>query len=75
MTRMGDDYLLRRFDGSAPFEVHDKPRYSEFRACYRLSLDRPLEPQEAAHPVEDERWWSERIAEVNAELLPGLKKG
>jgi len=24
--------------------------------------------------VEDEEWWSERIAQVNAQLLPQLKK-
>ncbi len=73
MTQFGDRYEMRRFDGTAPFEVHDAPRTSELRACYRFTVERELEPDEASHPVEDQEWWSERIARINAELLPRVE--
>jgi hypothetical protein len=70
MSVFGDDYVFRRFDGSDPFDVSDNPTYSGMRVCYRFDYDRALTPEESRHEVEDFGYWSKRIAEVNAELLP-----
>lgn len=68
LSAFGDRYMLRRFDGTDPFEVDGKPDYAEMRRCYRFAVDRPLTPEEAEHPVEDQEYWSERIAELNEDI-------
>lgn len=74
MSVFGDDYVFRRFDGTDPFDVSDQPSYEGMRICYRFGYDRPVTDAESRHGVEDEEYWSERIAEVNAEVLPGLRR-
>ena len=72
MSVYGDDYVMRRFDGSDPFDVAAQPSYQAMRLCYRLDYDRPLTDDESRHQVEDSEYWSRRIAEVNDEVLPTL---
>jgi len=70
MSAYGEDYVLRRFDGSDPFDVTQQPTYEGLTVCYRFDYDRPLTAEESQHEVEDTAYWSERIAEVNEEVLP-----
>jgi len=74
MSVFGDDYVLRRFDGTDPFDRSDHPTYEGMRVCYRFDYDRPLTETESQHGVEDVEYWSKRIAEVNAEVLPDLER-
>lgn len=73
MSVFGEGYALRRFDGSDPFDVEAAKDLGELHVCYTFPLDRPLDEEEAQHPVTDEAWWSEHIAELNRELLGDLR--
>jgi hypothetical protein len=74
LSTVGDGYLLRRFDGTDPFSVDEKPTHESLRVCYRFPLDRPLSEEEAKHPVADAPWWRKHFAELNQEILGHLPR-
>jgi hypothetical protein len=75
LSVLGDSYRFRRFDGTHPFDIEAAKDYTQMRVCYKFDYDRPLKPDEAEHPVEDEEYWSKRIADLNDEHLAALRKG
>jgi hypothetical protein len=71
LTPAGEDFAVRRFDGSDPYTV-DTRAESGTRRCFVFAYDRPLDPEEASHPVSDEDWWTDHLARLNSENLARL---
>lgn len=74
LSSLGDNYMMRRFDGTDPFTIDEHPAYNDMKVCYHFMFDRPLTTEEGAHPVSDEEYWAVRIVEINAEVLPVLER-
>jgi hypothetical protein len=72
LTPAGEDFAVRRFDGSDPYTVDTLPEETGTRRCFVFAYDRPLDAEESSHPVADEGWWTEHLAALNRENLARL---
>ena len=74
MMPAGEDFAVRRFDGSAPYAVETDTGQTGSRRCFVFPYDRPLDAEESSHPVSDEDWWTEHLAGLNRENLARLRE-
>jgi hypothetical protein len=72
LTPAGEDFAVRRFDGSDPYTVDTRAEPDGARRCYVFPYDRPLDAEESSHPVTDEDWWTQHLATLNRENLARL---
>jgi hypothetical protein len=74
LTPAGEDFAVRRFDGSDPYAVGTSAGEAGTRRCFVFPYDRPLDAEESSHPVSDEDWWTEHLAGLNRENLARLRE-
>jgi hypothetical protein len=72
MMPAGEDFAVRRFDGTPPYTVRSGDEDGGTKRCYVFAYDRPLDAEEASHPVSDEDWWTDHLTRLNRENLARL---